>query len=100
MNLFCINFSFLLISIFKGKFYIYLPSKSKSGTVVGAIFGVIIGLVIVIMITLFILKRNGKITSYLPTFLMKKVNNNVFKYSEQKDSELTTIVNKNFSPEL
>jgi hypothetical protein len=48
------------------------------------------------MITLIILKRNGKINTYLPTFLMKKLNNNVYKYSEHKDSELTTIVNKNF----
>ena len=63
-------------------------------------FGVLFAIVLITMITLFVLKRNGRINSYLPTFLMKKVVNTEFPYNKQTNSELTTIVNKNFDQEL
>ena len=73
-------------------------SSSRTGTTVGIIFGVVISVFVVTMFTLFILKRNGRITSYLPSFFMKKNHNTeISGYTKQKDSELVTIVNKNFN---
>ena len=86
---------------FKSSFFIDIlastkvtSSKTKTATAVGITFAVLVGIVVVIAVTLFMLKRSGKINSYLPTVLMKKIHN--IGKSKDMESELSTIVNKNF----
>jgi hypothetical protein len=59
----------------------------------------LIAIAVITMFTLFLLKRNGRITSYVPTVFMKKVHNSSLSYKKVKDSELLTIANKNYNKE-
>ena len=70
-------------------------SKSNTGTIVGVVFGLIVAILVLIMVSVFLLKRNGKINSYLPAF-MRKYGNAEMSYSKQEDSDLIRIVNKNY----
>jgi hypothetical protein len=57
----------------------------------------VLAVVILVAATLFILKKKGKINSYLPTFLSKKSFNTEMAYAKHEDSDLVSIRNKNFN---
>ena len=72
-------------------------SKSNGGTVAGVVIGLLVGVALVTIVTLYMLKKKGKINSYLPTFLSKKSFNGELIYSKQEDSDLVSIRNKNYN---
>jgi hypothetical protein len=71
-------------------------SKSNGGTAAGMLIGVL-AVVVLVAATLYILKKKGKINSYLPTFLSKKSFNTEMAYAKHEDSDLVSMRNKNFN---
>jgi hypothetical protein len=71
-------------------------SKSNGGKAAGVVFGVP-AVVVLVAATLYILKKKGKINSYLPTFLSKKSFNTEMAYAKYEDSDSVSMRNKNFN---